>query len=153
MKKTILLVFVIFLAACGSNSEETPPPATPFLPPVNTLPPTLPLPTAPSDYPAPNENSGYLAPAPTQDITDAYPGIEPIWIVKAVGAQCEELLIDLAGTEAALRNAGIQLLQFEVSQLPVCQACDSCPSEEHYRALIPMSELAQAQSLGWEQEP
>ena len=159
-QKIVSLLSLLFaLIACQTSTEEPPTTNTPLPPPTSTTMPAIspspilpPTDLPPTAYPDNPPDNGYPPPAPTTDIVEAYPGMEPVWVVQPAGKQCEEYKVDLATTEATLLNAGIQLLSIELTELIVCSACD-CPTSEHYRALIPRSDLEVLLPLGWVEEP
>jgi hypothetical protein len=151
----ILITCLLFLAACGGTDAD--PTATPTAPPFDE--PVAATETPSSGYPAAQptptlsrSTDGYPAPRPTPTLTDAYAALDPVWVVKPAGMQCQEYTVDPAAASNELAAAGIQVLDLEMAVLAVCEACDTCPSSEHYRFLIPSADLAAAAELGWSEE-
>ena len=143
---------VLFLAACGGNTGTLPP-----TPPGGTatapLPATGGYPAQPTPTPLPPEGD-YPAPAepePTEAPT-AYPADKEVWILRPLGQQCADPqayeFADLEAAVQALEQNGVEVLNSEVVNLPVCQACD-CPTSEHFRAQIRAEDLAAAEDAGW----
>lgn len=143
----ILLIFVLFLAACsGDNAEETPPPARP-------------TPTAEIAAPT-TEGEAYPAQPQATAPVDAYPaageGAELFtenWVVLPAGEQCAESLAypSPESAVAGLEEAGVTPLAVEETELLVCEAC-GCPTSAHYRVLVSAEDLAAAIILGWQPE-
>jgi len=155
MKKSwILGLLLLLLVACSGNE----PPQPTEMPAVQPTQPVLePLATElPADYPAlPTATPfppGYPAPRPTPSLPPGYPAAGSSWMVKPAGVQCQPLSVDLDGGIAELENAGITTYRSTMALLPVCEACDSCPSSEHYRVEIGSNQVPQAEALGWQRE-
>jgi hypothetical protein len=165
---TIILVGLLFLAACSSGglepTIEPSPIATLPAPLLATVPPkaTDPGPPTPAEYPPPAEYPspadgdigapeppGYPEPPPAEPTLDPYPGGFAV-IQIAAGIQCEDPLFpNLDSATAALEQAGIMVQEAEEMQLMVCESC-SCPTSTHYRVLIHPAELDAALALGWQ---
>jgi len=157
----ILLLGILFLAACGSDGQipTTEPTllATSAAPVLATVPPkstAAGLPTSTS-YPPPADDigapepPGYPEPPSVPPTLEPYPGGFAV-IQHAAGVQCEDPLFpDLDSATAALELAGIKVQEAEEIQLTVCESC-SCPTSTHYRILIHPAELDAALELGWQ---
>lgn len=145
-----LLIFVLILAACNSDSPEEnennaparPTPTTAIEAPTTEAEeayPSLPEPTAPAaGYPAPGEG--------VESATET-------WVVLPAGEQCADSLAYPSSDSAVatLEEAGVELLAVEETELLVCEAC-GCPTSTHYRVLISNEDLATAISFGWRPE-
>jgi hypothetical protein len=149
MKRVFALLVLLMLMACGGENEDVPT----EMPAFPTTQSTLPAPTSqPDSYPQPTANPANAYPArprPTPTLPAAYFGLDPVWVTKAVGAQCQGVEIDVDGVRLVLENAGIQVLDTTMISIPVCEACDTCPTSEHYRFFIPATDIAKAEALGW----
>jgi hypothetical protein len=158
----IILVGLLFLAACSSGglepTVEPSPIATLPAPLLATVPPKAndAGPPTPADYPSPADGdigapdpAGYPEPPPAEPALDPYPGGFAV-IQIAAGIQCEDPLFpDLDSATAPLEQAGIMVQEAEEMQLMVCESC-SCPTSTHYRVLIHPAELDAALALGWQ---
>ena len=98
---------------------------------------------------SPYPSDSVVEPRATPTIMLAYPASELTWIIKPAGMQCQSYTTDLGSARTEIENAGITVLNSELAILPVCEACDVCASSEHYRLYIPITDLEQAQELGW----
>ncbi len=145
MKHTWLFsLFLLFLlAACGGAPAPTPAPTAPS---AND---GYPPPAAPTSLP-----QGYPAQRPTPTLPTGYPDDDNrTWLIKPVGMQCQESSANLNQEVASLQNAGIPVLAAQMTTLAVCEACDTCPTSEHYRVLVAPENIDAAQTLGWTEEP
>ena len=157
---TLIIVSGLLLAGCDTATPT--PTATPTDDnggPLPTL--TAGAPTAtPADYPpppppTPTPNS-YGAPLPTPTI-DPYPIGESvataILIYRPLGNQCQDPATyaypTLADAVADLEDDGVVVYDAEETARLVCEACDVCPTSEHFEAIIDPEGLAAATALGW----
>jgi hypothetical protein len=146
MKRLFWLIGLMALMACGGGEDVVPAetPATQS---------TIPAPaTLPSGYPASTATplGAYPAlPRATPTLTAAYIGVDPVWVIKPVGMQCQAVEIALDVERVGLENAGIRVLDTTMIAIATCEACDTCPSSEHYRFYIPTTDIAKAEALGW----
>ena len=147
--------------------NETPPaPATGTVTEDASAAPTHTPPPLPEGYPAQpapppaSAASGYPAQPLTAPAVDSYPageavGDELVWVIRPLGEQCAEPdqngYTDLREAVAALTAAGLTVGEAEMTNLIVCSAC-GCPTSAHFRIQVDVSDVAAAESLGWEQE-
>jgi hypothetical protein len=146
----VTLLLLLLVAACSPAAEPTPTPLPTFPPPAETDTPESGYP-APAQATMPPEAYPAEAPTPLPEPT-GYPDDARVWLVKPAGAQCQEYTVDLRDAVAALRDAGVEVINSQVVNLLVCEACDVCPSSEHYRVLVDAGQRAAAEALGWVQE-
>lgn len=146
----LLLLIAFWLVGCGGTPAATPQPTSPAANPQLTSPVTTPA----DAYPV----LATITPEsyPIQQITPtifSYPAGVNVWMTKPVGMQCQESAADLEGAVTELESAGISVLVFEMIQLAVCEACDVCPTSDHYRVQLSKNDQEAAQKLGWRVEP
>ena len=169
MIKKILIAIsaIIILAACTTEPEpdatEQPLPGMPTVgsQPADTQPSTAPLP-GDDGYPVPGEMPSYpppleleAYPEPPSEVPTpfSYPQGTSVWVIHAMGLQCEDppAYPDLKTAIDTLAAAEINIQDSEEVGLMVCEAC-GCPTSTHFRILIDGSDLPKAINLGWRQE-
>ncbi|MCL4868243.1 MAG: hypothetical protein KJ063_04680 [Anaerolineae bacterium] len=153
----LLTLLLLTLVACGGGTSNEPdavptliePAALPTLSNDSYPAPIMPTPFNPDGYP------GGLY--PTIEVVSPYPGVtgQTIWILRPLGQQCMDpeshTYPNLAAAVTALTNAGVTVLEARDERLMVCEACD-CPTPEHFRARINLSDYGKATPLGWYRE-
>ncbi|KAL6059416.1 Tryptase beta-2 [Balamuthia mandrillaris] len=72
------------------------------------------------------------------------------WMLIPRGLQCHEKqgLLQEDQVLDALNAKGIEVLAYEIVDLPVCEAC-GCPTSEHFRVLVRWTEQEVLLSEGW----
>ena len=154
MRYLWLVLSLCLIVGCNGEDEATP--TTTMQPEATATEMAAPLPTG---YPAngqpdvrnpyPEPTALLSLPRATPTPLAAYQGLQLTWIQKAAGMQCNAYTLDLTAARSELERAGIQVVDSQLSILPVCDACDVCPSSEHYQAFIPAEDVNEAIQLGW----
>ncbi|MCA9938856.1 MAG: hypothetical protein KC418_09450 [Anaerolineales bacterium] len=139
----MVLALALVLAACGGGGGAETPAATAAPVEEGYPPPTVAITPA----------QGYPAPRPTPTLPTGYPDDGRVWLIKPVGMQCQEPESNLNQEVAVLQNNGILVLASQMTSLAVCEACEVCPTSEHYRILVAPEQIEAAKRFGWEEEP
>lgn len=137
----LLLLIAFWLVGCGEIPVATPQPTSPAATPGDAYP--VVATSTPKSYPSQQATPTIFS----------YPAGVNVWMTKPVGMQCQESSPDLESAVAELESAGIPVLVFEMVQLAVCEACDVCPTSDHYRVQLSKNDQEAAQKLGWRVEP
>ena len=114
----------------------------------------------PAGYPASEAtdlpSADYPGPEATSMPQSAYPGGELVWLLRPLGRQCEDEASyeyqTLEEAVEALEGMGVAVESAQTVSLMVCQACNTCPTSEHFRVQILAEEVQMARSLGWNVE-
>ena len=162
-----LLLLLFFLGGCGAvESEETPVPELESEPnEVETVPeggvfPRATVtnsPPAEEGYPAPPttipQPEGYTTGVVIEPTANPYPIIEGyVWVMRPAGVQCESgIYASVQDATKPLLDAGIIVNAQTSIELNTCAAC-GCPTSTYYRAQIPLEDLSNAATFGWERE-
>lgn len=174
----LLLAALLGFAGCGPAPDAadpdaaTPADAEPDVFPRVTITPTAseaapaapesapgnngyPASAAPTFTPLPDD---YPAPPTPQPLPSAYDDVgssEPVWVLYPVGEQCADAAAsrypDLTAAVAGLTATGVTVLDSELTDLEVCEAC-GCPTSAHYRLQIDAAGLETALDIGWTEE-
>jgi len=164
MRRIIIVTLVLsglLLAGCetAAPTPTTTPAGDGGALPTLTSPAAAPTPT-PDDYPPPplptaTVNS-YAAPLPPPTV-DPYPVGDTvptaILVYRPLGNQCQDAASftypTLEEAVADLVESGVTVYDAMETARVVCEACDVCPTSEHYEAIINPEGLAAAAALGW----
>ena len=147
----------IFMETPPALSTKAGGPAVPTDP--MRTPPPLPEGYPVEPAPAPTPIEGYPAQSLTAPLVEAYPdntGSDGfVWVIRPLGEQCadpdQSQYADLKEAVAGLTAAGITVGEAEMTNLMVCSAC-GCPTSVHFRIQVETTDVAAAESLGWERE-
>ena len=75
---------------------------------------------------------------------------EPVWMGRADGCrQCQAACPPIDEIVEQLRADGIDVLDATVGAVPVCLACDVCPSGRFYVVLVPPADANRLAPAGW----
>lgn len=139
---TLMVISFCLLVSCGGGTgTNTAEPTGQATAPIESYPP--PATSVPESYPIHRATPTLFS----------YPANATVWMTKPVGVQCRESQADLEAEVIVLESAGIPVIAFEMTNLAVCQACDVCPTSEHYRVQISKNQQNVAINLGWQVQP
>jgi hypothetical protein len=73
-----------------------------------------------------------------------------VWMEKPDGCvQCEPCTQSLEGAVGALEDAGIEVFDSGTTNVPVCEACQVCPSGRLFRVLVASGDVPALEAQGW----